>query len=186
FDIDTSLEAVCDALRQGERLSQDHTFFREAQWNGSVLKVRSDNGYLAAAIVDFLRETLMERGDSFSFETVMSHRSKVEFFRRSRDVGYKTYLYFVCTTSADLNVARVRSRVGTGGHSVPEQKIRERYIRSLELAREARSHSYRAYFFDNSGRTPIWLAEFDPQGQCQLQVRESELPGWFRTWVLDP
>jgi hypothetical protein len=34
-----------------------------------------------------------------------------------------------------------------GGHSVPEDKIRERYVRCLELAREAVAHSYRAYFF---------------------------------------
>jgi predicted ABC-type ATPase len=105
------------------------------------------NGYLAAAIVDFLREELMRRGDSFSFETVMSHRSKIEFFKRARAGDYKTYLYFVCTNSAELNIARVRSRVGMGGHSVQEDKIRERYVRCLELAREAVAHSYRAYFF---------------------------------------
>jgi predicted ABC-type ATPase len=106
----------------------------------------------------------------------MSHRSKVDFFGRARAEGYKTYLYFVCTNSAELNVARVRSRVRSGGHSVPEDKIRERYIRCLELTREAIANSYRAYLFDNSGAEPVWLAEFDPE--------QNQLPRWFRTWVL--
>jgi predicted ABC-type ATPase len=80
-------------------------------------------------------------------------------------------------------VARVRSRVRSGGHAVPEDKIRERYMRSLELTREAIANSYRAYLFDNSGPEPIWLAEFDPDGQCELKIEQDQLPQWFRTWV---
>jgi predicted ABC-type ATPase len=94
-------------------------------------------------------------------------------------------LYFICTSSAELNVARVLARVSTGGHAVPEEKIRERYLRSLQLAREAISCAYRAYFFDNSGISPIWLAEFDGQGRCNLKVAQSDLPQWFRDWVWD-
>ena len=125
-------------------------------------------------------EQLMQRGESFSFETVMSHPSKIEFFTRARAEGYKTYLYFVCTSSPELNVARVRTRVMTGGHAVPEDKIRERYGRSLDLARAALGSAYRAYFFDNSGREPVWLAEFDPQGHRHLKVEPDRVPRWFR------
>lgn len=183
FNIKASLAKLRRVLRKGGRLADKHSFFHTAKLRGSVLHAPQGNGYLAAAIVDFLREELMQRGASFSFETVMSHRSKIDFFGRARDEGYKTYLYFVCTNSAELNVARVRTRVETGGHAVPEDKIRERYIRCLELAREALSQAYRAYFFDNSGRVPVWLAEFDPQGKCQLQVPPSRVPTWFSTWV---
>lgn len=184
FDLEVTLPELCAALRNGKRISSDHPFFTSAKLNGAILHASKGNGYLAASIVDFVRERLMRRGSSFSYETVMSHRSKVEFFGRARAEGYKTYLYFVCTNSAELNVARVGSRVRSGGHTVPEDKIRERYIRSLELAREAVANSYRAYFFDNSGPEPIWLAEFDPDGQCELKIDESNLPQWFRSWVL--
>ena len=185
FQIDVSFAELCRSLRQGGRLANSHPFFYEGQLVGSLLRAPRGNGYLAAAIVDFLREKLMQRGDSFSFETVMSHPSKIEFFRRARAEGYKTYLYFVCTNSAELNVARVYTRMATGGHAVPEDKIRERYTRCLELARDALAQAYRAYFFDNSGREPIWLAEFDPKGACHLQVPSSSLPAWFRNWVWD-
>lgn len=184
FDLEITLSELCDALREGKRIPKDHPFFTTAELKGALLYASKGNGYLAASIVDFLREELMQHGSSFSYETVMSHRSKVDFFGRARAEGYKTYLYFVCTNSAELNVARVRSRVRAGGHPVPEDKIRERYIRSLELTREAIANAYRAYLFDNSGPEPIWLAEFDPDGHCELKIEQNQLPQWFRTWVL--
>lgn len=186
FDFEITLSELCDALREGKRIPSDHPFFTTARLENSILYAPRGNGYLAASIVDFLREELMRCGSSFSFETVMSHRSKVEFFRRARAEGYKTYLYFVCTNSAELNVARVRSRVRSGGHPVPEDKIRERYVRCMELTREAIANSYRAYIFDNSGPEPIWLAEFDPDGQCELKIKPEQLPHWYRTWVWSP
>lgn len=185
FELEISFSMLCDALRAGKRIPDDHPFFTTAKLDDSVLHATQGNGYLAASIVDFLREELMRRGLSFSFETVMSHRSKVDFFGEARKQGYKTYLYFVCTNSMELNVARVRSRVRSGGHAVPEDKIRERYLRCLELASEVIARSYRAYVFDNSGREPIWLAEFDPDGNCDLKVDEDQMPQWFRTWIWD-
>ena len=185
FELEITFSQLCDSLRAGNRIPYDHPFFVTAKIEGSILHASKGNGYLAASIVDFLREELIRRGSSFSFETVMSHRSKVEFFGRAKAKGYKTYLYFVCTNSMELNVARVRSRVRSGGHPVPEDKICERYVRCLGLAREAIANSYRAYFFDNSGPEPIWLAEFDPEGQCELKIDLEQTPQWFRTWIWD-
>lgn len=185
YGIDVSLEELFAVLREGKRIPDEHRFFTTARLEGAVLFASAGNGYLAASIIDFLREALMRLGASFSFETVMSHRSKVEFFGSAQSAGYKTYLYFVCTNSVELNVARVRTRARSGGHDVPEDKIRERYDRCLELAPEAIAKSYRAYFFDNSGPEPVWLAEFDPQGNCDLKVEFERLPEWFRTRILD-
>ena len=91
------MSKLCDAHREGKRIPQDHPFFTTAKLEDSILHTSKGNGYLAASIVDFLREELMRRGLSFSYETVMSHRNKVEFLGRARTEGYKTYLYFVCT-----------------------------------------------------------------------------------------
>jgi hypothetical protein len=42
------------------------------------------NPYLATVAADFLRQKLLERKVSFTFETVMSHPSKVELLVRAR------------------------------------------------------------------------------------------------------
>lgn len=59
--------------------------------------------YIAASIADFLREMLFSAKKSFTFETVMSHPSKIEFISRLNKNGYRSYLYFVATESCDIN-----------------------------------------------------------------------------------
>lgn len=105
---------------------------------------------LAQIIADVLRKMLLVSRKKFSFETVFSHPSKIDIMRQGVLAGYKVYLYFVSTESPDINVFRVQARKAKGGHDVPEQKIRERYVRSLELLYEAVQLGYRVYFFDNS------------------------------------
>ncbi len=51
------------------------------------------NAYLAALIADFIRAELLKMKRSFTFETVMSHISKVDLLIEARQRGYRTYLY---------------------------------------------------------------------------------------------
>jgi predicted ABC-type ATPase len=179
-------EEVRAALIHGSRLKPNHPFL-------SALRIHQDrlfaapqtaDGYVGAAIADFLRDVMLVRQMSFSFETVMSHPSKVEFFRRAREQGYRTYLYFIATDSPDLNILRVQNRVALGEHDVPEDKIVDRYDRCLKLVAGAIAFAHRAYLFDNSGEEPIWLAEWLPDGHAQLKVLPGTLPDWFNTWVV--
>jgi predicted ABC-type ATPase len=141
------------------------------------------DGYVAAALADFLRDGLFAAGQSFAFETVMSHRSKTDFFALARATGYRTYLYFIATDLSALNVERVKNRVALGGHSVPEEKIQQRYDRCLRLVREAIASATRAFLLDNTGAEPVWLAERTPEGAFRIEVPTTALPTWFRTWV---
>ncbi len=63
--------------------------------------------YEAALIAAFIRQELLNGTKTFSFETVMSHSSKVETLKKAKAAGFKTYLYFISTKSADINVQRV-------------------------------------------------------------------------------
>lgn len=175
------------ALQGGGRLPPNHPFFESMQIHNAHLidPAGVSDAYVAAAIVDFLREELLAARQSFSFETVMSHRSKIDFFARARALGYRTYLYFIATESAQLNSYRVKTRAALGGHDVPENKIVERYKRCLALLGEALAHAYRAFLFDNSGAEPIWLAQFTPEGELQLKVATSSLPVWVKSCLAD-
>jgi predicted ABC-type ATPase len=145
------------------------------------------NSYFASVVVDFLRQKLLEQKISFTFETVMSHQSKVDLLEQAQRLGYRTYLYFVATDDPAINISRVRNRVSQGGHPVPEEKIAERYHRSLNLLMDAIRHSHRAYIFDNStdaqNRNHIWLAEIT-DGQM-LEMKTDQIPAWFKRAVLD-
>ena len=145
------------------------------------------NSYFASVASDFLRQRLLEEEISFTFETVMSHPSKVEFLAKAQQAGYRTYLYFVATDDPDINISRVRSRVKLGGHAVPEDRIEPRYHRSLGLLMEAIRHTNRAYVFDNSGdnkdKKHTWLAEIT-DGR-ELELKSDQIPAWFKRAVLD-
>ena len=141
------------------------------------------NSYWAAVTADFLRQKLLEKRESFTFETVMSSPDKVALLEKAQHSGYRTYLYYVATDDPIINISRVRNRVLLGGHSVPEDKIVSRYERSLDLLMEAIRYSHRAYIFDNSNHRHIWLAEIT--GGSLLEIRTNHIPNWFKKAVLD-
>jgi predicted ABC-type ATPase len=141
------------------------------------------NSYFASVLADFIRHKLMAAHVTFTFETVMSSHDKVEFLQKAQRAGYRTYLYFVATEDVDINVARVQYRVEMGGHPVAEDKIRSRYLRSLELLHEAVAFADRTYIFDNSGAQRVWIAEVT-RG-TEVEMKTSEMPAWFKTALWD-
>lgn len=97
-------------------------FTIDIKLSNNVITTGEDaNSYEAALIAAYLRQLLIAKGETFSFETVMSHPSKLDVFRKALQGGFKNYLYFISTESADINVNRVQERVEKGGHPVDEQ-----------------------------------------------------------------
>jgi predicted ABC-type ATPase len=143
------------------------------------------NSYFASVAAVFLRQKLLARKASFTLETVMSHPSKVDLLANAQDAGYRTYLYFIATDDPDINISRVRNRVKMGGHAVPEDRIVQRYHRSLDLLMEAIMHTNRAYVFDNSGdNTEKKLLAKITNGSV-LDLKTGQIPAWFKRFVLD-
>ncbi len=150
----------------------------------NILVVQSNEplSYIAACIVDFLRLMLAQQKQTFSFETVMSHPSKINFIKHLKKKGYRTYLYYIATESADINIERIKTRVQKGGHDVELQKIKERYQKSLSLLLPAIKASDRAYIFDNSGTSMEWIAEIT-SGKT-INIKTEYLPSWFNDNII--
>lgn len=135
------------------------------------------------------RRECLSSGTSFSFETVMSHPSKVALFAEAKRAGFTTLLYFVATDDPALNVARVRQRVALGGHAVPEDRIVARYARTMALLPGAMEAADRLVLFDNTRRVsvngPVILRPFlvgsrTPPASVKI---EGPVPGWGRVPV---
>lgn len=153
----------------------------EGEW--VVISKGSSHSYEAALLADILRHELLNSARKFTFETVMSHPSKVEFLAKSHNLGYKNYLYFVSTEGPDINLGRVNQRYKLGGHGVPEDKIIQRYYKSLELLQKAVKNTYRAFIFDNSGPKPSLILEVF-QGKS-VTFYETRIPGWVDKFLLN-
>ncbi len=154
------------------------------EFRENIIKATGNNrSYEAALISEFIRLKLLESGNTFSFETVMSHPSKIDQLISASKLGYRNYLYFVATESPDINVLRVANRVAKGGHPVPEDKIRERYFRSLDLLADAIPHTYRCFIFDNTGGEYRLLAEIEQASL--IHIMDEDLPIWFDRYVIN-
>lgn len=140
---------------------------------------------IATILADFIREMLIARQQSFSFESVFSHPSKIGILKEAQEKGFKNYLYFIATDNPELNQKRVRDRVLQGGHDVPPDKIISRYFRCLENVRQTFPYLYRGFFFDSTESTR-YLAEYHSVKQeLILHVPDEELPDWFRKYILE-
>jgi predicted ABC-type ATPase len=174
-----------DFLAKAGLTAAVHTLtFADGRLDFSRLEV---NSYLASVSVDFLSQRLLAQKSSFTLETVMSHPGKVALLTQAQAAGYRNYLYFVATDDPAINISRVHNRVMLGGHAVPEDRIVQRYHRSIALLMEAIRQTNRAYIFDNSGdnadRSHTWLAEIT-DGRM-LELKTERIPAWFRRAVLD-
>jgi len=69
---------------------------------------------------------------------------------RAKEAGYYIQCIYVLTHNPDINVARVKGRVATGGHGVPEEKIRTRYYRALSLIPQLNQLCDELLIYDNS------------------------------------
>jgi predicted ABC-type ATPase len=138
------------------------------------------DSYLASVLADAIRRELLEEGKTFTFETVMSSPDKVDFMQEARERGYRVYLYFVATDDAEINIDRVRRRVMLGGHPVPDDKLRKRYTKSIDLMTDACDVAHRAYIFDNSGSKHKLLVEVQNLAdEVKLTLHTSRLNPWF-------
>ena len=106
---------------------------------------------------DARRAALLKEGRSFVSETVFSHPSKIDLIEHARAAGFIVHLLVVAIDDPRRLVARVRQRVGEGGHDVPAKRIvralsahpgqpgaggaARRHRHALRLARRAAGHA---------------------------------------------
>ena len=101
---------------------------------------------------------MVEQGESFAFETTLSGLSYLRHIEEWKKLGYRVSLFFLALPSAEIAIDRVAERVKQGGHNIPENVIRRRFI--------AGKHNFELYYrdavdawayYDNSGNEPVMI-----------------------------
>ena len=109
---------------------------------------------------------LAEQRKTFAFETTLAAKHYGGWIKKLGDNGYALQLMFLWLQSPELAVQRVRERVNAGGHDVPEQVIRRRYVaglRNFSKLYQPLANTWAVY--DNSDSpSPIMIAQ-GAQGQ---------------------
>ena len=115
FNPDEAARAILAAnARRGVRITQVQA--NAAAWNeGRRLLERA------------IREKL-----DFAFETTLGGKTMTELLLQAARERHAVNVWFGGLASVELHLERVRRRVASGGHDIPEAKVRERYARGRE------------------------------------------------------
>ncbi len=143
------------------------------------------DAYEAAQTIARIRDGCIARRESFITETVLSDpvREKVEVLWRAAVSGYDVTLIYIGLKSSELSAERVRARVLAGGHDVPEEKLANRYLRSLDNLEWAIVRLPRVLVYDNSSfASPFRLLGEFRHGEC-VQRGEGDVPGWAQRFL---
>ena len=126
----------------------------------------------AAQIAEKQREEHLANMQEFCFETVMSTERNLNLLQRAKEKGYFIRCYYILTSDPIINVFRVKARVASGGHDVPENKIVTRYDRALKLVKDVVVASDICHIYDNSGEKPYRIFKKRKEQFCYDECDE--------------
>lgn len=70
---------------------------------------------------------LLKRNKDFAIETTLATRSLLTIAKEAQRQGYTVTLLYFWLKTPEMAIERVKARVATGGHDIPEETIRRRY-----------------------------------------------------------
>lgn len=76
-------------------------------------------------------EDLLAKDETFSIETTLATKSYINLVRRAQTKGYSVNLLFFWLKTPELANLRVAERVANGGHNIPKDVIKRRYVAGL-------------------------------------------------------
>ena len=103
-------------------------------------------------------EELLQKGETFAFETTLATKSYKQKIEWAQANGYEVTLLFFWLDSPNIAKKRVAQRVAEGGHNIPLETIERRYYNGIaNLFTIYIDMVDICYIFDNSEgeRTPI-------------------------------
>ena len=72
-------------------------------------------------------DELLQKGETFAFETTLATKSYKQKIEWAQANGYEVILLFFWLDSPNMAKKRVAQRVAEGGHSIPSETIERRY-----------------------------------------------------------
>lgn len=103
-------------------------------------------------------DELLQKGETFAFETTLATKSYKQKIEWAQANGYEVTLLFFWLDSPNIAKERVAQRVAEGGHNIPLETIERRYYNGIaNLFTIYIDMVDICYIFDNSEgeRTPI-------------------------------
>lgn len=108
---------------------------------------------------------LLDLSADFCIETTLATRSLTGIIAQAKDLGYSVTLIYFWINSPELAIARVKDRVKTGGHNIPKEVIRRRYMMGLKYFFDTYSPICDRWVLADNSKSPFTVVA---EGQGQL------------------
>ena len=129
------------------------------------------------------RRAALRAGRAHLVETTLAGFGILRHMEAARTAGYRIELHYVSVNSPDLALDRIRTRVASGGHDVPEPDVRRRFVRSLVHLPAAIARSDEVRLYDNANPD-------EPHREVAILTggtwwTDERIPGWAAAAVAD-
>lgn len=75
---------------------------------------------------------LLSQNKTFAIETTLATRSYAKLIKKARSQGYYVQLIYFWLETPSLAIERVAERVRNGGHNIPIEVIKRRYVAGIQ------------------------------------------------------
>ena len=104
-------------------------------------------------------EDSLTNDETFAIETTLATKSYINLVRKAQAKGYQVNVLFFWLRTPELALQRIAERVASGGHNIPEDIVRRRYVAGI-------SNLFRIFIpevdfwniYDNSQKPRIQIA----------------------------
>lgn len=108
-------------------------------------------------------DALTRGGADVILETTLATRSHAVRIRHWQALGYRVELVYLRLPDADYSVARVARRVARGGHGIPEDTLRRRFLLSAEYLETTYKPAVDAWKIYANGDDGLDLLDWGPR-----------------------
>jgi len=119
---------------------------------GKTLQATATSAFPVAGARQVLKSANehLRTSKSFAIETTLAGKNYLRMMLEARTAGFEIVLVYIGTENVEINLSRIRNRVLAGGHDVPEEDVRRRYLRSFKNLPIAIKRADHTILFDNS------------------------------------
>lgn len=103
-------------------------FVNSDEFAKSLSPFKPENASIQASRMMLMKiRYLLRKNSDFAVETTLATRTLMKTAKMAQKAGYTVTLLYFWLSSPELAIERVKARVATGGHNIPEETIIRRY-----------------------------------------------------------
>ena len=112
----------------------------------------------------------INNGSSFAVETTLSGNIWRNFIKVAQNNGFSVEIHLVLVKDVEICLSRVQSRFKRGGHFIPEETVKRRFVRDKEQFLNTYKDIVNSWFiYDNSGDSAQLVAKSINKSEIQIK-----------------